>query len=50
LRTSKIPSSATKGGWTKRAANEIARDFKCGADVVEVIGQSGCAVELATRR
>jgi hypothetical protein len=34
----------------KRAANEIARDFKCGTDAVKVIGQSGCAVELATRR
>ena len=34
----------------RKAADEIARDFKCGKDEVKVIGESGRAVELATRR
>ena len=34
----------------RKAADEIARDFKCGKDEVKVIGVSGRAVELATRR
>jgi hypothetical protein len=34
----------------RKAADETARDFKCGTDAVKVIGESGRAVELATRR
>jgi hypothetical protein len=34
----------------RQAADEFARDFKCGKDDVNVIGESGRAVELATRR
>jgi hypothetical protein len=34
----------------RRAADESARGFKCGKDEVKVIGGSGRAVELATRR
>jgi hypothetical protein len=34
----------------RKAADETARDFKCGTDAVKVIGQSGRAVELAQRR
>jgi hypothetical protein len=34
----------------RKAADEIARDFKCGTDAVKVIGTSGRAVELALQR
>lgn len=34
----------------RHAADEIARDFKCGTDQVKVVGASGRAVELATPR
>ena len=34
----------------RKAADESARSFKCGKDEVKVIGESGRAVELATRR
>jgi hypothetical protein len=33
----------------RKAADEIARDFKCGKDEVKVVGSSGRAVELAGR-
>ena len=33
----------------RKAADEFARDFKCGKDKVRVIGQSGRAVELVKR-
>src|SRR5262245_17189699 len=33
----------------RKAADEFARDFKCGADKVKTIGNSGRAVELASR-
>ena len=33
----------------RKAADESARNFKCGKDEVKVIGASGRAVELATR-
>ncbi len=33
----------------RKAADELARDFKCGKDEVKVIGESGRAVELAKR-
>jgi hypothetical protein len=31
----------------RKAADELARNFKCGTDQVKVIGASGRAVELA---
>lgn len=34
----------------RKAADETARHFECGKDVVKVIGESGRAVELAARR
>ena len=34
----------------RKAADEIARDFKCGKDEVKTIGERGRAVELAARR
>jgi hypothetical protein len=34
----------------RKAADEVARGFKCGKDEVKVIGYSGRAVELAARR
>jgi hypothetical protein len=34
----------------RKAADETARDFKCGKDEVKVIGASGRAVELARQR
>ena len=33
----------------RKAADEIARDFKCGKDKVKTVGNSGRAVELASR-
>ena len=33
----------------RKAADDFARDFKCGKDEVKVIGESGRAVELAAR-
>jgi hypothetical protein len=34
----------------RKAADELARDFKCGKDTVKVIGAKGRAVELAMQR
>jgi len=31
------------------AADEFARDFKCGKDEVKVVGEKGAAVSLAKR-
>ena len=33
----------------RKAADEFARDFKCGKDEVKVIGEKGAAVSLAKR-
>jgi hypothetical protein len=33
----------------RQAADEFARDFKCGKDEVKVIGEKGAAVSLAKR-
>ena len=33
----------------RKAADELARDFKCGKDEVKVIGETGKAVGLAKR-
>jgi hypothetical protein len=34
----------------RKAADEIARGFRCGKDEVKVVGTSGRAVQLAARR
>ena len=34
----------------RQAADQIARDFKCGADEAKVLGTPGRAAELAKRR
>lgn len=36
-------------GLARKAADELARDFKCGKDEVKVIGEAGRAVGLAKR-
>jgi hypothetical protein len=33
----------------RKAADEIARNFKCGKDEVKIVGNSGRAVTLASR-
>ena len=33
----------------RKAADEVARNFKCGKDEVKVVGASGAAVRLAKR-
>jgi hypothetical protein len=33
----------------RKAADEIARDFKCGKDEVKIIGETGRAVNLTKR-
>src|SRR5882762_1654442 len=45
-----VKANANANELARKAADEIARDFKCGKDEVKVIGVSGRAVELATRR
>ena len=34
----------------RKAADEVARGFRCGKDEVKVIGNSGRAAEMAVRR
>jgi hypothetical protein len=43
-------ANANANELARKAADENARDFKCGTDKVKVTGESGRAVELATRR
>lgn len=43
-------ANANANELARAAANQFARDFKCGKDAVKVIGASGRAVELATMR
>jgi hypothetical protein len=45
-----VKANANANELARKAADEIARDFKCGKDEVKVIGVSGRVVELATRR
>jgi hypothetical protein len=45
-----VKANANANELARKAADETARDFKCGKDEVKVIGQSGRAVELAARR
>jgi hypothetical protein len=41
------PFNSTTDAAEWRAADEIARDFKCGEDAVKIEGQRGRAIELA---
>ena len=42
-----VAANANAEQLARQAADELARNFKCGADQVKVIGASGRAVELA---
>ncbi len=42
-----VQANADANGLARKAADETARDFKCGKDAVRVIGASGRAVELS---
>ena len=44
-----VKANPNANDLARKAADEIARDFKCGKDAVKVIGASGRAVELAGR-
>jgi len=45
-----VKANPTANELARKAADELARDFRCGKDEVQVIGDSGRAVELAVRR
>jgi hypothetical protein len=45
-----VQANPTANEFARKAADDFARDFKCGEDEVKVIGKSGRAVELAVRR
>jgi hypothetical protein len=45
-----VQTNANANELARKAADENARNFKCGADDVKVAGESGRAVELVTRR
>jgi hypothetical protein len=45
-----VKANSDANELARKAADETARGFKCGKDEVKVIGGSGRAVELATRR
>jgi hypothetical protein len=45
-----VKANPSANELARKAADETARGFKCGKDEVKVIGESGRAVELATRR
>ena len=45
-----VTANPDANALARKAADQAARDFKCGRDEVKVIGQSGRAVELAPRR
>lgn len=42
-------ANANANDLARKAADELARDFKCGKDEVKVIGETGVAVGLARR-
>jgi hypothetical protein len=44
-----IDVKANANELARKAADELARDFKCGKDEVKVIGDTGTAVGLARR-
>jgi hypothetical protein len=44
-----VTANANANELARKAADEFARDFKCGKDEVKVIGETGTAVGLARR-
>ena len=44
-----VKANANANELARKAADEIARDFKCGKDEVQVIGETGRAVLMAKR-
>jgi hypothetical protein len=44
-----VQANANANELARKAADEIARNFKCGTDMVKIVGNSGRAVELASR-
>ena len=44
-----IDAQANPNELARKAADELARNFKCGKDEVKVIGETGRAVSLADR-
>jgi hypothetical protein len=45
-----VQANPDANALARKAADEVARGFRCGKDEVKVIGESGRAVELALRR
>lgn len=45
-----VKANPNANGLARKAADETARDFKCGTNAVKVIGETGRAVELAMGR
>ncbi len=45
-----VKANSDANELARKAADEVARGFNCGKDEVKVIGATGRAVELATRR
>jgi hypothetical protein len=45
-----VAANPDANALARKAADQIARDFNCGKDAVQVIGKSGRAIELAMRR
>ena len=44
-----VQANASANELARKAADEVARNFKCGKDKVKIVGNSGRAVELAGR-
>jgi hypothetical protein len=44
-----VQANPDANNLARKAADEVARHFKCGSDAVRIIGNSGRAVELAQR-
>lgn len=44
-----VAANPNANALARRAADELARDFKCGKDEVQIAGATGRAVELAKR-
>jgi hypothetical protein len=45
-----VAANADANELARKAADEAARGFHCGKDEVKIIGASGRAVQLATKR
>ena len=44
-----VQANPNANEFARKAADDLARDFKCGKDTVKIIGQSGRGVELTKR-